>query len=117
MKFQYKEEHPFEKRRAEGDKIRRKYPDRVPVSTLKTPPPTPYASALLVPFYKHIFVASVGKDFEISFEYAAVRCSLHNANMVAIAGKLSWQVYPFFFLYTQQFRIICASIVSFTHLR
>lgn len=33
MKFQYKEECPFEKRRAEGDKIRRKYPDRVPVST------------------------------------------------------------------------------------
>lgn len=32
MKFQYKEEHPFEKRRGEGDKIRRKYPDRVPVS-------------------------------------------------------------------------------------
>lgn len=31
MKFQYKEEHPFEKRRAEGDKIRKKYPDRVPV--------------------------------------------------------------------------------------
>lgn len=39
MKFQYKEEHPFEKRRAEGDKIRRKYPDRVPVSgkSWKTP--------------------------------------------------------------------------------
>lgn len=34
MKFQYKEEHPFEKRRAEGDKIRKKYPDRVPVSLL-----------------------------------------------------------------------------------
>lgn len=34
MKFQYKEEHPFEKRRAEGDKIRRKYPDRVPVSII-----------------------------------------------------------------------------------
>lgn len=33
MKFQYKEEHPFEKRRAEGDKIRKKYPDRVPVSS------------------------------------------------------------------------------------
>lgn len=32
MKWQYKEEHPFEKRRAEGEKIRRKYPDRVPVS-------------------------------------------------------------------------------------
>ena len=26
--MQYKEEHPFEKRRAEGEKIRRKYPDR-----------------------------------------------------------------------------------------
>lgn len=34
MKFQYKEEHAFEKRRSEGDKIRRKYPDRVPVSLL-----------------------------------------------------------------------------------
>lgn len=34
MKFQYKEECPFEKRRAEGDKIRRKYPDRVPVSCI-----------------------------------------------------------------------------------
>ena len=32
MKFQYKEEHPFEKRKTEGEKIRRKYPDRVPVS-------------------------------------------------------------------------------------
>ena len=28
MKWQYKEEHAFEKRRAEGEKIRRKYPDR-----------------------------------------------------------------------------------------
>lgn len=34
MKFQYKEEHPFEKRRSEGEKIRKKYPDRVPVSSL-----------------------------------------------------------------------------------
>ena len=32
MKWEYKEEHPFEKRRSEGEKIRRKYPDRVPVS-------------------------------------------------------------------------------------
>lgn len=32
MKFVYKEEHPFEKRRSEGEKIRKKYPDRVPVS-------------------------------------------------------------------------------------
>lgn len=32
MRWEYKEEHPFEKRRAEGEKIRKKYPDRVPVS-------------------------------------------------------------------------------------
>ncbi|VDN44199.1 unnamed protein product [Gongylonema pulchrum] len=31
MKWVYKEENPFEKRRAEGEKIRRKYPDRIPV--------------------------------------------------------------------------------------
>ncbi len=34
MKWEYKEEHAFEKRRAEGEKIRTKYPDRVPVSIL-----------------------------------------------------------------------------------
>ncbi len=32
MKWVYKEENPFEKRRAEGEKIRKKYPDRIPVS-------------------------------------------------------------------------------------
>jgi len=37
MKWQYKEEHAFEKRRAEGEKIRRKYPDRVPVIVEKAP--------------------------------------------------------------------------------
>merc|ERR1711988_1057902 len=37
MKWQYKGEHPFEKRRAEGEKIRRKYPDRVPVIVEKSP--------------------------------------------------------------------------------
>ncbi|KAL1270583.1 hypothetical protein QQF64_029599 [Cirrhinus molitorella] len=35
--FQYKEEHPFEKRRSEGEKIRKKYPDRVPVIVEKAP--------------------------------------------------------------------------------
>lgn len=38
MKFLYKEEHPFEKRRCEGEKIRKKYPDRVPVSAGAAPP-------------------------------------------------------------------------------
>ncbi|XP_067112813.1 gamma-aminobutyric acid receptor-associated protein-like [Osmerus mordax] len=37
MKFIYKEEHPFEKRRSEGEKIRKKYPDRVPVIVEKAP--------------------------------------------------------------------------------
>jgi len=32
MKWEYKEEHTFDKRRTEGEKIRKKYPDRVPVS-------------------------------------------------------------------------------------
>lgn len=37
MNFQFKRDHVFEKRRAEGDKIRRKYPDRVPVIVEKAP--------------------------------------------------------------------------------
>merc|ERR1712088_1013047 len=37
MKWTYKEEHPFEKRRAEGEKIRRKYPNQVPVIVEKAP--------------------------------------------------------------------------------
>jgi GABA(A) receptor-associated protein len=36
MGFQYKEEHPIEKRKAEGERIRKKYPDRVPVSVTRT---------------------------------------------------------------------------------
>ena len=36
MKFQYKEDHPFEYRKKEGEKIRKKYPDRVPVSVMGT---------------------------------------------------------------------------------
>ncbi|XP_017144981.1 gamma-aminobutyric acid receptor-associated protein [Drosophila miranda] len=37
MHFQYKKDHSFEKRRNEGDKIRRRYPDRVPVIVEKAP--------------------------------------------------------------------------------
>lgn len=32
MKFQYKEQHSFQQRKEEGEKIRKKYPTRVPVS-------------------------------------------------------------------------------------
>ncbi|XP_050308856.1 gamma-aminobutyric acid receptor-associated protein-like [Anthonomus grandis grandis] len=37
MRFIYKEEIPFEKRKSEGEKIRRKYPDRVPAIVEKAP--------------------------------------------------------------------------------
>merc|ERR1711868_265774 len=37
MKFKYKEEHPLAKRRADGDKVRNRYPDRVPVIVEKSP--------------------------------------------------------------------------------
>jgi len=37
MRFSYKEENDFAKRKAEGEKIRKKYPDRVPVIVEKAP--------------------------------------------------------------------------------
>uniref|UniRef100_A0A8C6B213 Autophagy-related protein n=1 Tax=Monodon monoceros TaxID=40151 RepID=A0A8C6B213_MONMO len=37
MKFVYKEEDPLEKRRSEGEKIRKKYPDRLPVIVEEAP--------------------------------------------------------------------------------
>ncbi|CAK5045202.1 unnamed protein product [Meloidogyne enterolobii] len=37
MNWTYKEENKFEKRRAEGEKIKRKYPDRIPVIVEKAP--------------------------------------------------------------------------------
>uniref|UniRef100_A0A2I2YNJ6 GABA type A receptor associated protein like 1 n=1 Tax=Gorilla gorilla gorilla TaxID=9595 RepID=A0A2I2YNJ6_GORGO len=37
MKFQYKEVHPFEYRKKEGEKIRKKYPGRVPLIVEKAP--------------------------------------------------------------------------------
>lgn len=36
MKWQFKEDKCFEKRREEGERIRKKYPDRVPVRKLDT---------------------------------------------------------------------------------
>ena len=32
MKWEFKEEKSFERRREEGERIRKKYPDRVPVN-------------------------------------------------------------------------------------
>lgn len=48
MKWEYKEEHPFEKRRAEGEKIRKKYPDRVPVSLTECYSATSCAYILII---------------------------------------------------------------------
>lgn len=34
MRSKFKDEHPFEKRKAEAERIRSKYADRIPVSCL-----------------------------------------------------------------------------------
>ena len=34
MRSKFKDEHPFEKRKAEAERIRQKYADRIPVSCL-----------------------------------------------------------------------------------
>lgn len=34
MRSKFKDEHPFEKRKAEAERIRQKYSDRIPVSIL-----------------------------------------------------------------------------------
>ena len=40
MRSKFKDEHPFEKRKAEAERIRQKYADRIPVS----PPALPFHS-------------------------------------------------------------------------
>jgi hypothetical protein len=35
MRSKFKDEHPFEKRKAEAERIRQKYADRIPVCSLK----------------------------------------------------------------------------------
>ena len=37
MKFAYKNDHPYDKRSAEAQRIREKYPDRIPVICEKDP--------------------------------------------------------------------------------
>lgn len=36
MRSKFKDEHPFEKRKAEAERIRQKYTDRIPVSDFST---------------------------------------------------------------------------------
>jgi hypothetical protein len=43
MKSKFKDEHPFEKRKAEAERIRQKYTDRIPVDPpISTPTPSLY---------------------------------------------------------------------------
>lgn len=42
MRSKFKDEHPFEKRKAEAERIRQKYADRIPVRLLQTTPLTPH---------------------------------------------------------------------------
>ena len=35
MRSKFKDEHPFEKRKAEAERIRQKYADRIPVSAMR----------------------------------------------------------------------------------
>jgi hypothetical protein len=37
MRSKFKDEHPFEKRKAEAERIRQKYADRIPVSMSQPP--------------------------------------------------------------------------------
>ena len=37
MRSKFKDEHPFEKRKAEAERIRQKYADRIPVSNYPGP--------------------------------------------------------------------------------
>ena len=37
MRSKFKDEHPFEKRKAEAERIRQKYADRIPVSSQQKP--------------------------------------------------------------------------------
>lgn len=47
MRSKFKDEHPFEKRKAEAERIRQKYADRIPVCCC----PTIYALPLQFLFY------------------------------------------------------------------
>lgn len=38
MRSKFKDEHPFEKRKQEAERIRQKYADRIPVSVTKHSP-------------------------------------------------------------------------------
>lgn len=46
MRSKFKDEHPFEKRKAEAERIRQKYTDRIPVSSITNTHNIPHAAAI-----------------------------------------------------------------------
>ncbi|KAH9053839.1 autophagy-related protein 8 precursor [Lactarius vividus] len=57
MRSKFKDEHPFEKRKAEAERIRQKYPDRIPVICEKadrTDIPTIDKKKYLVPSFVYV---------------------------------------------------------------
>ena len=58
MRSKFKDEHPFEKRKAEAERIRQKYADRIPVSYPQSPRRTPSPLCLAsFPRLSALFVA------------------------------------------------------------
>ena len=55
MRSKFKDEHPFERRKAEADRIRQKYTDRVPVSIV-------YASALTLTHISQVICEKVERS-------------------------------------------------------
>jgi hypothetical protein len=52
MRSKFKDEHPFEKRKAEAERIRQKYADRIPVGTfLNTIPSFPRIVSILRDYF------------------------------------------------------------------
>ncbi|KAI9021529.1 autophagy protein 8 [Phycomyces nitens] len=75
MRSKFKDEHPFEKRKAEADRIRQKYPDRIPViceKVEKSDIPTIDKKKYLVPSDLTVgqFVYVIRKRIKLSPEQA-----------------------------------------------
>lgn len=64
MRSKFKDEHPFEKRKAEAERIRQKYSDRIPVSTLpiSTIPQSPPLSITDTYRYQQVICEKVEKS-------------------------------------------------------
>ncbi|CAO3619121.1 unnamed protein product [Mucor fragilis] len=92
MRSKFKDEHPFEKRKAEAERIRQKYPDRIPViceKVEKSDIPTIDKKKYLVPADLTVgqFVYVIRKRIKLSPEKAIF--IFVNEILPPTAGKLS----------------------------